>query len=82
MEYYYNGEKNTKEPTEIIADLLEESELDLDENNIELFIEMCEKNILPKRYYTNDILDFDKIIDDKKHLEEVIMEYSISKINI
>jgi len=81
MEYYYKGKKTTKDITEAIADLLEDHEFNITGGDMELFIEMCEKNELPKRYFTENILDFDKIIDDEEYIEEVIIGYSIKKYN-
>ena len=81
MEYYYKGEKRKDNIDDILAEVLGDHEFDLRDGYVNLLIEMCENNKLPKRYYTKDRLDFDKIIDDEKYLEEVIMEYSISKIN-
>ena len=47
-EYYYKGEKRTECLTELLADLLEEEEHPAIEENMDLFIEMCQKNELPK----------------------------------
>lgn len=46
---------------------------------MDVILEMHEKNELRERYYTDNLSDLDKIIDDEKYLEEVIMEYYIKK---
>ena len=79
MEYYYKGEKTSEDITETLANLFEEEEHLYIEENIDVILEMHEKNELPERYYTDNLLDLDKIIDDEKYLEEVIMEYYIKK---
>jgi len=79
IEYYYKGEKRKENIDDILAEVLEDHEFDLRDGYVNILIEMCEKNELPKRYYTEDRLDFEKIIDDEKYLEEVIMEYDIKK---
>lgn len=79
MEYYYKGEKTTEDITENLANLFEEEEHPYIEENIDIIFEMNEKNELPKRYYTENLLDLDKIIDDEKYLEEVITNYYIKK---
>ena len=78
-EYYYKGEKTTEDILETLANLFEEEEHPYIEENIDVIFEMYKKNELPERYYTDNLLDFDKIIDDEKYLEEVIMEYYIKK---
>ena len=72
MEFIYKGEKRSEDITEFLADLLEEY-VTLDEDNLNLLIEMCEKADFPPTYFTNELLDFDKIIDDVDHLEELII---------
>ena len=75
MEFIYKGEKRSEDITEFLADLLEEYDFNLDEDNLNLFVEMCEKADFPPTYFTNELLDFDKIIDDVDHLEELIINY-------
>ncbi len=73
MEYYYKGEKTSEDITETLANLFEEEEHLYIEENIDVILKMHAKNKLPKQYYTDNILDLDKIIDDEKYLEEVII---------
>ncbi len=79
MKFIYKGEKISNDITDFLADLLEKYDFNLDEKNLNLFVEMCEKADFPPTYFTNELLDFDKIIDDMNHLEELILTYSINK---
>ena len=78
-EYYYKREKTTEDILENLANLFEEEEHPYIEEKIDVIFEMHKKNELPERYYTDNLLDLDKIIDDEKYLEEVIKEYYIKK---
>lgn len=77
--YIYKNKKSSRDITDFLADLLEEHEFNLSESNIETFIEMCVKEEFPKIYFTDGVLNFDKILDDENHLEEIIMNYNIDK---
>ena len=79
MEYYYKGEKTTEDLIENLANLFEEEEHPYIEKNLELIIEMIQKNKFPKYYYKENIIDFDKIIEDEEFLNEHVGEYLLEK---
>lgn len=75
MEFIYKEEKRSEDIAEFLAYLLEEYDFNLDDIKLNQFVEMCEKADFPPTYFTNELLDFDKIIDDVDHLEELIINY-------
>ena len=72
MEFIYKGEKRSEYITDSQR-FTGEYDFKVDEYNLNLFVEMCEKADFPPTYFTNELLDFDKIIDDVDHLEELII---------
>lgn len=79
MEYYYKGEKTTEDLIENLANLFEEEEHPYIEENLDLIIEMIQKNKFPKYYYKENIIDFDKIIEDEEFLNDHVGEYLLEK---
>ena len=58
---------------EVLCDVLEEEDLGLSESDQEIFVEMIEKRKFPQQYFTDRILNLDKILEDKEHFFELIM---------
>lgn len=79
MEYYYKGEKTNEDLTENLANLFEEEEHPYIEEHLDLIIEMIQKNKFPKYYYKENIIDFDKILEDEEFLYEHVGKYLIEK---
>ncbi|MBE6494628.1 MAG: hypothetical protein E7Z84_08515 [Methanosphaera stadtmanae] len=72
--FIYKGKKYSKEDLmDILSDILEEYEFNLSDWNQDIFVEKCQKSSFPSYYFTDGLLDFDKIIDDKDHLEDIFM---------
>ena len=78
MEFIYNGRKESKDIHEFLADFLEENLSNLTDDEQDKFIEICKKGEFHRSYYTNDLLDFDKILLDKDRLSDIIFEWSYS----
>ena len=79
FEYIYNGEKTTEDIIEVLPNLLEEEEHPIIEKNIDIIIEMAQKNKLPKNYYKEEVMDLDKIIENEEYLDEMIWGYLSEK---
>jgi len=77
MEFIYDGRKESKDIHEFLADFLEENLSNLTEDEQDYFITVCEEEKIPKHYYTNGLLDFDKILYDKDQLPDIFIEWSI-----
>jgi hypothetical protein len=78
MEFIYNGRKESEDINEFLADFLEENLSNLTDDEQDKFIEICEKGEFHKSYYTNGLLDFDKIVIDKEQLPDLIFEMTVS----
>jgi len=79
LEYYYKGKKTNEDIIEVLANLLEEEEHPLIERDIDIIIEMAQRNKFPKNYYIDGIINLDKIIENEESVDQMTGFYELEK---
>lgn len=77
MKFIYKNKTHEQNINEFLADFLEENVLNLKNNEQEDFIKLCHDKNFPNTYFTGALLDFDKIVDDKDNLKNIIREFKV-----
>lgn len=77
MKFIYKNKTHEQNINEFLADFLEENVLNLKNNEQEDFIKLCHDKNFPNTYFTGELLDFDKIVDDKDNLKNIIREFKV-----
>lgn len=75
MEFIYKNKKRFGDKISVLCDLMECNGIELDDSQTELLIHRLLMDEIPQYYYTEGLLDFDKLSKDPDVLVDLVNDY-------